>query len=126
MANLTASRITPNCIRKLYITTDKSYFSLDYQNQELLKFGLLSKYKGFFAGQASFTDSVVGERIPVRMQDSLASEISAFRDSILFRPRQHIDGKQALSCLKLAWRIQEKAKALQPHPAVFSQEVMSE
>lgn len=114
IANLTASRITPNCVRKLYVTTSKAYFSLDYQTQELLKFELLSERTMHLTDQIGLTDNVVCERIPVRAQDALMSEISAFRESIFFKTRQYVDGRSALSCLKLAWKIQREAKSEQP------------
>lgn len=106
IANLTASRITQTKVRRLSITSDIGYITLDYSAQELLicrqtEESTLVNSEGFVFDQAI-------ERVLVRPTEPLIAEIQNFIASIRAGMPLGVDGKQALAALKLVWQIQDQ------------------
>lgn len=106
IANLTASRITQNKVRRLSITSDIGYITLDYSAQELLicrqtEESTLLNSEGYVFDQAI-------ERVLVRPTEPLIAEIQNFIASIRSGVPLGVNGHQAHAALKLVWQIQEQ------------------
>jgi predicted dehydrogenase len=89
VANVTASRISPERMRKIRVFTADSYLSLDYQNQagELFR-----KSDG----------KIVREDVPIEKGEPLALELRSFVDCVRRRDRPVVSGEHAAEALKLA------------------------
>jgi predicted dehydrogenase len=69
VANLTASRISANRVRKLRVFAPDCYFSLDYQAQEI---------KGFRLQRGPDGPGIVPAQVPVTKDEPLRRELEAF------------------------------------------------
>lgn len=68
-ANLTASRVSAERVRKLRVFLPSRYYSLDYQGQEI---------KGFRLDQAEGRRAIVPDDLPVERAEPLRRELEAF------------------------------------------------
>jgi predicted dehydrogenase len=106
IANITASRITQNKVRRLAITADFGYITLDYNTQELL---IYRQTKGtHLLNCDEYTVDQTIERVLVRPMDPLMNEVQNFIQSIHTGIPLGVDGHRALAALKLGWQIQEQ------------------
>ena len=105
VANLTASRISTERIRKLRLFQPQQYLSLDYTRQELAIFSVAS-------GQIHF------EQAPVQKVEPLKLQLEAFLDSIETRKTPKCSGQSARLTMRAALAILDKIKA---HAHVVSQ-----
>ncbi|MBV9504180.1 MAG: Gfo/Idh/MocA family oxidoreductase [Acidobacteriia bacterium] len=105
VANLTASRISTERIRKLRLFQPQQYLSLDYTRQELAVFSVPS-------GQIHF------EQAPVEKVEPLKLQLEAFLDSIETRKTPKCSGQSARLTMRAALAILDKIKA---HAHVVSQ-----
>jgi predicted dehydrogenase len=89
VANVTASRISPERMRKIRVFTADAYLSLDYQNQagELFR-----KSDG----------GIAREEVPIEKGEPLALELRSFADCVRRRDRPVVSGEHAAEALKLA------------------------
>lgn len=126
IANLTASRISPERLRKIRVFsagTDPCYVSLDYRAQEgfiyrLAKEGetessLLKKL--FDAKHATVISQFAGKRIvrepiPIEKDEPLKLELRHFIECVKRLQRPIVSGESALQALELALEISEKIK----------------
>lgn len=92
IANVTASRISPERMRKIRVFTQDAYFSLDYQNQA----GELFRKVG---------NRIEREEVPIEKGEPLALELRAFMDCVRRRDRPIVSGEHAAEALKLAVQI---------------------
>ncbi|HMP77502.1 MAG TPA: Gfo/Idh/MocA family oxidoreductase [Kiritimatiellia bacterium] len=98
VANITASRISPERMRKIRVFTEDAYLSLDYQNQ---------------AGEL-FRKSATGiarEEVPIEKGEPLALELRSFANCVRRRDRPVVSGEHAAEALKLAVEITQKMRA---------------
>tara|TARA_B110000438_G_scaffold259320_1_gene268642 strand:- start:471 stop:1196 length:726 start_codon:yes stop_codon:yes gene_type:complete len=107
MASLTASRITQNQIRRLEVTTEDRFFTVDYANQELLIFrqgriGGVGDQK--FDGR--YVLDVETRRVFVRRAEPLVAELEHFIRAVRGEHPVEVDGQRALAALELVWSIQ--------------------
>ena len=114
LATLTASRITQNLVRKLEITTNDRYFTIDYPNQELLVFKQ-GRIEGWTEDRASYSLDVDTRRIFVRRGEPLIAELEHFVGAIRGHHMNEVDGRQALRALELVWKVQTCLAAWQNH-----------
>ena len=92
VANITASRISPEKMRKIRLFFADAYVSLDYQNQS----GEL--YRKTATG-------IAREEVPIQQGEPLALELRAFADCVSRRDEPVVSGEHASEALRLAVEI---------------------
>ena len=92
VANLTASRISPERLRKLRVFQGDAYLSLDYQAQE----GKIYRRDGM---------AIVCEDVVVEKDEPLKLDLAAFADCARHGLRPRVGGREAAAALDLAMRI---------------------
>lgn len=105
VANLTASRVSTERIRKLRFFQPREYISLDYIKRQGVRIGL---------------DSSTGLRIlPLAADDGepLQRQLKSFLHCVRDRSRPRVSGEDALETLRLALRIR---KAIEAHSRLVS------
>ena len=103
VANITASRISPERLRKIRVFQGDSYVSLDYQAQA----GELFRKQGM---------EIVREAVTVEKDEPLKLELAAFVDCAThgFQPR--VSGSEAAAALKVAIEITRMIEAAGANP----------
>jgi predicted dehydrogenase len=110
VANLTASRVSTERVRKLRLFQPRQYISLDYARKELLIFSVGGDR------QVSF------ERAPVDTSEPLQLQLEAFLDSVETRNSPKTSGYAARQTLRIAWAILDKIKE---HSEIVSKSLAS-
>jgi predicted dehydrogenase len=95
VANLTASRVSTEQVRKLRLFQPGEYFSVDYKRQEIAKARISSKEP----------DGFVFSKLPVKQAEPLQLELAAFVEAVRQRSRPKVDGLQATKVLRVAEEI---------------------
>lgn len=95
VANITASRISPEKMRKIRIFREDAYISLDYMSQE----GEIYRKSA---------QGILRDRIPVEKDEPLKLELSAFVDCVARHDQPVVSGEQAARALNLAADILEQ------------------
>lgn len=96
IANLTASRISTEQVRKLRLFQPGEYLSVDYQRQELARVVVSPNELG---------SGVQFGKVAVEQGEPLAAELAAFLGCVRDRSRPQVDGKQGTNVLRLAENI---------------------
>jgi len=96
VANLTASRVSTERVRKLRMFQPSEYISIDYARQDATRVAV----KGL--GQIGF------EQLPVTAGEPLQLELAAFVSALKERSAPRVDGEQATRALRLAEGILDK------------------
>jgi predicted dehydrogenase len=96
VANLTASRVSTEKVRKLRLFQPSEYLSVDYARQDATRVAV----KGI--GQIGF------EQLPVSPGEPLKLELEAFVTAVMQRSKPQVDGEQATRALRLAEAILDK------------------
>lgn len=101
VANLTASRISPEKMRKLRLFSTEAYLSLDYQNQ---------------AGEIYRRENgvITRHKVAVAKAEPLALELEAFVSCCLTRGTPRVSGGEAAAALEVADRITRLVLAAAP------------
>ena len=110
VANLTASRVSTERVRKLRLFQPQQYCSLDYARQEVLIFSVGENH------QVSF------EPVPVTKSEPLQLQFDAFLDSVESRTSPKTSGRAARLTLRIALSILDKIKE---HSEIVSQSLVS-
>ena len=110
VANLTASRVSTDRVRKLRLFQPQQYVSLDYARQEVL---LLSVGEN---RQISY------EPVPVTKAEPLQLQFDAFLDSVITRNPAKTSGRAARQTLRVALSILDKIKE---HAEIVSKSLVS-
>jgi len=105
VANLTASRVSTERVRKLRLFQPQQYLSLDYGRQDLAIFSVAG-------GQIGFEQAAVSKAEPLKLQ------LEAFLDSVETRKSPKTSGHAARQSLGAALGILDKIKE---HSGVVSQ-----
>lgn len=92
VANITASRVSIEKMRKIRIFQPDTYISLDYQDQS----GKIFRKTGF---------SISQDDVTVEKDEPLKVELASFVDCALAGQEPRVSGKQAAAALELAVRI---------------------
>ncbi len=92
VANVTASRISHERMRKIRVFEKDSYLSLDYQGQS----GEL--YKKTAKG-------IIREEVPIEKEEPLVNELASFVDCVMHRDDPVVSGEHASDALRLATEI---------------------
>jgi predicted dehydrogenase len=109
VANVTASRVSTERVRKMRFFQQHEYISLDYARRDALRIGV--KRPG---PQPEFAF----ERLAAQPIEPLRAELDAFVDSVRTRREPRVNGAAGLAALELASRvmasIQEHGERVQP------------
>ncbi len=95
VANITASRISPEKMRKLRVFQHDTYLSLDYQEQDGKMFRKVD-------GQ------IVPEPVQVEKDEPLKLELASFIDCVAKGERPRVSGAEAAAALEVAIEITRK------------------
>lgn len=95
VCNITASRISPEVMRKIRIFLKNAYISLDYVDQ-----------KAFIYRKQLI--AISKENIPIEKEEPLKKELESFVDCVLNDKTPVISGIEARAALKVALEITEK------------------
>jgi predicted dehydrogenase len=97
VANVTASRISPERMRKIRVFQEDCYLSLDYQQQE---------------GQMYGKDStgIVKFDVEIDKGESLLMELQSFVDAVSRGEKPAVTGQQGMAALELALKVTELAR----------------
>ncbi len=93
VANLTASRVSSERVRKLRLFGRSRYFSLDYQDQEV---------KGYRLEQSGNGRQIQPIDLPVEKAEPLRRELEAFVAACRGDGREHVSGEEGRRALETA------------------------
>ncbi|MEM8961766.1 MAG: Gfo/Idh/MocA family oxidoreductase [Acidobacteriota bacterium] len=93
VANLTASRVSAESVRKLRVFLENRYFSLDYRKQEIKGFGLRNE------GEQRL---IMPEDLKVGRCEPLRAELEAFLAACRGEDVKYVDGTQGRRALETA------------------------
>jgi predicted dehydrogenase len=96
VANVTASRISTERVRKMRFFQEGEYISLDFSRRDALRIRVAPA-----GGEPPFKF----ERLPAVAEEPLASELRAFLDAARHRTRPRVDGEAGRNALELADRV---------------------
>src|SRR5579863_3480197 len=111
VANLTASRVSTDRVRKLRLFQPHQYISLDYGRQDAVAFSVGANQ------QISF------QQLPVTKAEPLALQLDAFLDCVETRREAKLSGRAARRTLEVALAILAK---IEEHSQVVGQSLVSE
>ncbi len=100
VANITASRISPERMRKIRVFVEDAYISLDYQQQTGEVFHKTA-------------EGITGEQVPIQKGEPLANELRSFVACATNHGKPKVSGEHAAEALKLAARITQLMRARQ-------------
>ncbi len=103
VANVTASRVSQEKVRKLRLFEKDCYVSLDYQNQEALRYKLIPSKSG--------RPSIQKEDLVVEREEPLRRELTDFIEAVEQDRAPRVDGEDGLSALTLAVAVVEAMEA---------------
>jgi predicted dehydrogenase len=106
IANLTASRVSTETVRKLRLFQPGQYISLDYQRQDALAF---SVDPGSASG-AGTTPQIGFKALAVERAEPLQLELESFIEAVRSRSLPRVDAFQATNALRVAEAILGKIK----------------
>jgi predicted dehydrogenase len=95
VANLTASRVSDEIMRKIRIFQEDTYISLDYKNAEACVYRKLQ-------------DKITKERLPIEKEQPLQKELASFVDCVINKKEPLVSGSVAREALKVALTIQKQ------------------
>lgn len=110
IANLTASRVSTERVRKLRLFQPHQYISLDYQKQEAVAFTV------------SGTQQIGFQPLAVAKEEPLRLEVESFLDAVARRARPLVPGEEGLRALEVALAILDKIEA---HRKVVAQRIQA-
>lgn len=99
VANLTASRISADAVRRVRVFQPHNYLSCDTGRRTVEVYRLVPR--------AGAVPKIEHEFLPVEPGEPLALELEAFVDAVRRRARPPIDGRQGQRALDLAFRVRE-------------------
>jgi predicted dehydrogenase len=105
VANVTASRVSVERVRKIRIFQPDTYISLDYANQDIALYRRLPAAPGSLPPQLP---RIVKEEVSVEKEEPLRLQLTSFVSSIRERTRPEVSGEEALEALRVASQILAK------------------
>jgi len=97
VANLTASRISAEPVRRVRVFQDRTYLACDTVTRSVERYRLESGAGG--------SPGIRHEKLPVEDGEPLGNELSAFVESVRTRTEPPVDGAQGRRALDLAYRV---------------------
>ncbi|MFQ5454689.1 MAG: Gfo/Idh/MocA family protein [Nitrospirota bacterium] len=104
VANITASRVSREKVRKIRIFQSERYISLDYQNQEIIV------CRRMFNKDIEERPHISVEKIPIEKEEPLKNELDAFIGYIRKRTRPIVSGKEGMEALKVALEVKDNLR----------------
>lgn len=101
VANVTASRVSKERMRKIRFFQHDAYISIDYAHQHMAVFKKVS-------GKDGALPQIVEEDMKIEKSDTLLEEAKAFVDCVISRKSPLVSGEDGRRALEVAQRIQEK------------------
>jgi predicted dehydrogenase len=101
VANLTASRVSTEKVRKMRFFQEHEYISLDFTRQDVLRVHVEPGSGLTHAGEPR----VNFEKLPAEPEEPLRAELRAFIDCVRTRRAPQVDGQAARRALELADRV---------------------
>jgi predicted dehydrogenase len=95
VANVTASRVSTERVRKMRFFQQHEYISLDFARQDALRVRV----------QPGSAQGVAFEKLPAAPEEPLAAELRAFLDAVRTRQAPVVDGAAGRRALELADRV---------------------
>jgi predicted dehydrogenase len=115
VANLTASRVSTERVRKLRFFQAHEYISVDYTRQDVVRVRV--------TGEGA-QPAIDFEKVPAQPEEPLKAELRAFLSAVRNRTTPLVDGQAGRRALELAERVMEgildHARRVQPGIAVVS------
>jgi predicted dehydrogenase len=105
VANVTASRVSIERLRKIRIFQPDMYISLDYASQEITLFRRLPPD---VASQPPQPPQIVREEVVVEKEEPLRLQLMSFLSSVRERTRPEVSGEEAVEALRVASQILAK------------------
>ena len=105
VANITASRVAGERLRKLRIFQPNEYYSLDYAEQQVLALKLIPPQA------AGALPVIAAESLPIEKREPLLAEIESFISAIQSRSAPEVGGADGRRALALATEVLDKIKA---------------
>ncbi|MFQ5989824.1 MAG: Gfo/Idh/MocA family oxidoreductase [Candidatus Methylomirabilales bacterium] len=105
VANVTASRVSIERLRKIRIFQPDTYISLDYASQEITLFRRLPPD---LASQPPRPPQIVREEVVVEKEEPLRLQLMSFLNSVRERTRPEVSGEEAVEALRVASQILAK------------------
>ena len=105
VANVTASRVSIERLRKIRIFQPDMYISLDYASQEITLFRRLPPD---LASQPPQLPQIVREEVVVEKEEPLRLQLMSFLSSVRERTRPEVSGEEAVEALRVASQILAK------------------
>ena len=102
VANLTASRVSAERIRKLRLFGRDCYFSVDYAEQSVSSARLV---------RGGGPPEIAPQAVVVTQREPLAAELEAFVATCLGRPGPTVDGRTGTAALRAAIRVRESVES---------------
>ena len=111
VANLTASRVSTERVRKLRFFQAHEYISVDYTRQDVVRIRV--------AGEGA-QPAIDFEKVPVQPEEPLKAELRAFLAAVRDRTNPLVDGEAGRRALELADRVMEGIldHARRVHPGI--------
>ena len=109
VANLTASRVSTEKIRKLRLFQPEEYISLDYARQDIARISVKGGEVGF-------------DSLSVEHQEPLRLELESFLECVRTRTAPIVTGQDAIRALQVSLEILDK---IEEHGAVVQRTVLS-
>jgi len=106
VANLTASRVSTEKVRKLRLFHAHEYISLDYTRQDVSIFSL-------DGARGSGEAQIVGQRLTPPHREPLAAELEAFLNACAGKGDVECSGEDGRATLELGLRVLEQAEGAQ-------------
>jgi len=97
VANLTASRVSVDRVRKLRVFQLDSYVGVDLAEQEVVHYRL--------AREGGAPARIVREQLAVEKEEPLRVELAAFLESVSTRTKPLVSGREGLAALEFAERV---------------------
>jgi predicted dehydrogenase len=110
VANLTASRVSTERVRKLRLFQPHQYISLDYQKQEAVAFTVGENQQIGF------------KPLPAVKEEPLRLEIEAFLSAVASRTQPLVSGREGLRALEVALAILDK---IEEHGTIVTERLQS-
>jgi predicted dehydrogenase len=106
VANLTASRVSIERIRKMRFFQAHEYVSLDFTRQDVLRVRVQPGARSPRAGDTGMGQPEINfEKVPTASEEPLHAELAAFLDSVRTRKAPMVDGVAGRRALELADRV---------------------
>jgi predicted dehydrogenase len=105
VANVTASRISRDTVRKIRVFQENAYLSLDYQKQAGVMYRLQDGPKG---------KEIVRDKVEIRRGEPLKIQLEAFVQCALDGARPKVSGHEAAEALDIALEITRRIEQADP------------